>query len=169
MNGVVTLSRIFDLVETLNKDPHCQVAPSVGQPHTQSPYVVPDDLQEFYGLCGGAVLNLGGPFSWSISAPEDLAETNLEMLGEQGLGDITASWHVIAREGDSSASLISIDLSRNRLGWCYDSFYEVHGVVGSCAVLSHSFADLLAQLITARGEVIFWAEDGFVSLGDAYD
>jgi hypothetical protein len=46
---------------------------------------------------------------------------------------------------------------------------EVHGVAGSCAVISHSFTDLLAGLIACRGEYIFWEDDSFVSLGDAYD
>jgi hypothetical protein len=37
------------------------------------------------------------------------------------------------------------------------------------AVLAHSFTDLLTRLVDVEGKSIFWTEDEFVSLGDAYD
>ena len=46
---------------------------------------------------------------------------------------------------------------------------EVHGLVGDSAVLAHSFTELLAQLIDARGQYVFWTDDRFVDKGDAYD
>jgi hypothetical protein len=52
---------------------------------------------------------------------------------------------------------------------CYDSFHEVHGMPGSCAVVALSFTDLLERLLAARGGHWYWLEPGFASLGDAYD
>jgi antitoxin YokJ len=122
---------------------------------------LPDDLVAFYEVCGGLVLFTDAPFVWEIVGPNKLVPTNLEVLGEQVEDDITSSWFVIARQRGDSSALISIDLGTDRLGWCYDSDVEVHGLVGDSAILAFSFAELLSELMDARGQ--------FVYKGDAYD
>jgi len=160
------MTQIHDLVDGLRADPSCVLAQPVGR---AGPAALPDDLQEFYDLCGGLVLFSGAPFEWRIVGPQELTPTNIEVLGEQVEDDITASWFVIARQTGDSSALISIDLSPHRLGWCYDSDVEVHGLVGDSAILAFSFAELLGELIDARGRHIFWEDENFVGKGDAYD
>lgn len=159
------MTRISDLVAGLREDPTCVFAPPGGG----MPSGLPDDLREFYELCGGLTLFTDSFFVWEIVGPREIVPTNLVLLGEQFEDDITSSWSVIAREPGDSGSLISIDLGADRLGWCYDSNADVHGLVGDCAVLAHSFTELLSELIEARGQHVFWTADDFVSKGDAYD
>jgi hypothetical protein len=161
------LSQIHDLVDGLREDPNCTFAPPVGGPPPS--LAVPDDLREFYEICGGLVLFSDAPFAWEIVGPSGLVPTNLRVLGEQVEDDITSSWFVIAQEHGDSSALISIDLRADRLGWCYDSDSEIHGLVGDSAILAFSFTELLNELIGAHGEYLFWTQEQFVSKGDAYD
>lgn len=162
------MNQLNDLIDGLRDDPTCVFAPPVDVVESMSG-ALPDDLREFYRSCGGLVLFSDAPFVWEIVGPDGLVPTNLEVVGEQVEDDITSSWFVIARQRGDSGSLISIDLSRARLGWCYDSDVEVHGLVGDSAILAFSFTELLGELIGARGQYVFWAHEQFVSKGDAYD
>ena len=162
------MSKLHELVAGLRGDRTCVFAQPGDQTGSTS-LTLPEDLRQFYEICGGLVLFEDAPFAWVIVGPHEVTPTNLEVIGEQVEDDITSSWYVIARlRGDSNA-LISIDLAANRLGWCYDSDVEVHGLVGNCAVLAHSFTELLEQLIKARGQYVFWEDSHFASKGDAYD
>ncbi|WIM97629.1 hypothetical protein ACTOB_001169 [Actinoplanes oblitus] len=163
------MPELEELMARLVREASCSVAPAAGQPRIAPPYRIPADLAAFYQQCGGAVLYAGATYCWEISPPDRLVSANEEILGERFPDDITSSWFVVARERDAAGSRISIDLGPARLGWCYDSFDEVHGVAGSSAVLAHSFGDLLEHLVEARGEELFWEEPGFTGLGDAYD
>jgi hypothetical protein len=162
------LSQLSELVSRLREDATCVLAQPVGGV-ASTPLRLPDDLRQFYEVCGGLVMFSDAPFVWEIVGPHDLVPTNLEVLGEQVEDDITSSWFVIARQQGDSSALISIDLGPDRLGWCYDSDVEIHGLVGDSAVLAHSFTELLDELVNSRGQYIFWEDERFVSKGDAYD
>lgn len=56
-----------------------------------------------------------------------------------------------------------------RLGRCYDSNWEIHGVAGSCPIIANSFTELLERLVMNNGKHWYWLQDDFTSLGDAYD
>ena len=57
--------------------------------------------------------------------------TNLVLVGDRVPDDITDTWHVVVDGGDGE-QFISVDLHPDRLGRCYDSFEDVHGMPGSC-------------------------------------
>ncbi len=94
--------------------------------------------------------------------------SNKVILGEHGaLGDRSDYWYLLAR--GSSGEGISIDLHPDRLGRCYDSFWDRHGLAGSCPVIALSFLDLLTRLMDSGGAHWYWLEADFGSLGDAYE
>jgi hypothetical protein len=159
--------RLAGLLDAIGRDGDCSVGASGGQPAVGRP--IPGDLREFYELCGGVELFRSANYPWVISGVDQLVATNPVVIGTQVEDDITSTWYVIAREGGDSSALISIDLGLRKPGWCYDSDWEVHGVAGSCAVLSHSFTDLLEALYLAKGDYLFWGSTEFAGLGDAYD
>lgn len=64
---------------------------------------------------------------------------------------------------------ITIDLAEKRLGRCYDSFWDRHGVVGESTIVAKSFTELLSQLFGNQGKSLFWLNSDFVYIGDAYD
>lgn len=70
---------------------------------------------------------------------------------------------------DIKNNYITIDLEKERLGRCYDSFWDRHGVVGECAVIAQTFTELVSQLYSNQGKSLFWLDDKFNYLGDAYD
>jgi hypothetical protein len=69
----------------------------------------------------------------------------------------------------SNGDYLTIDLNQERLGRCYDSFYDRHGIVGSYPTIAKSFTELLEQLFNNKGELLYWLNKDFPSLGDAYD
>lgn len=146
--------------------PGCRVLPSKGMPSVDSSRLIPDDLQAFYGSCGGVELFTEALYSSVISSPNDLVPANPVIVGESFPDDITDSWYIISR---GEEEFISIDLCPDRSGICYDSFPDVRGVAGSCAIVATSFSDLFERLLEGRGERWYWLNPDFVSLGDAYD
>ncbi|PGM59614.1 hypothetical protein [Bacillus sp. AFS053548] len=102
-----------------------------------------------------------------IVSPEEFVLANPDIIGEKAEYDISSSWYIIGC--DRNNDYLTIDLSIQRLGKCYDSNVEVHGVVGSCPIIANSFMELLERLLTNKGEHWYWLQDEFASLGDAYD
>jgi antitoxin YokJ len=102
----------------------------------------------------------------SCAGEAELVLANPVIIGER-VDDISDSWYIVGRGG--AGEFMSIDLHPDRVGTCYDSFREVHGVPGSCAVIALSFTDLLERLLAAHGGHWYWLEPDFAPLGDAYD
>lgn len=155
------------LIRQIGGTSGCEVMPPAGQPELPSGLALPDDLAAFYALCGGVVLYPGSDYSVRIVGPGEFGSANLAVLGETGFDDRSDLWFAVAVTPDSE--YISIDLSPERLGRCYDSFHEVHGIVGESRVVATCFTDLLEHLLTGGGRRWFWLEPEFQDLGDAYD
>ena len=145
----------------------CKVHPPQGLPDVPQPHALPDDLRQFYSLCGGLSLLEGAEYPAFISRPKELVPANPVIIGEQVNDDMSASWYIIANDG--SGEYLTIDLDPARLGRCYDSFSDRHGVAGSCPIIATSFTDLLERLVANQGRHWYWLEPDFRSLGDAYD
>ncbi|WP_244130704.1 SMI1/KNR4 family protein [Burkholderia pyrrocinia] len=125
----------------------------------------PNDLVEFYSLCGGVILFRAGKdnVSFKILRAEEVLQTNMLIVGRPCEGDISFSWYAICKT--DGGDCISIDTSRERNGRCCDSNLEIHGVAGSCPVVALSFAELLEELYRSSGVDIFWKAKNY---GDAY-
>jgi len=97
----------------------------------------------------------------------EFKRANPIIVGEDAADDASHNWFIIAH--DNHSQYITIDLSKNKQGYCYDSFWDRHGVAGEQAVVAKSFTELLQCLYRAKGQSLYWTEQGFQSLGDAYD
>jgi antitoxin YokJ len=160
------MSAIPDLLAAIRNTQGCSVVNSQEGKYDRD-CGLPDDLREFYEFCNGATLFERSDYKIRILGREELRPSNEIILGEQFPDDITNSWFVIAE--CSPGEHISIDLSDCRLGWCYDSFHDVHGVAGSCPIISKSFTEFLQRCLGKQGEYLYWLEKNFKSYGDAYD
>ncbi len=156
-----------EAVESIRSRSDCRALPAAGISNVEAGHRLPDDLADFYAECGGADLFVGKDFGVRICAPAELVPSNPEIVGEQVPDDITSSWYLVARGG--GGQYLSIDLHPDRLGLCYDSFYEVHGVAGSSPVVGRSFTELVHRLLSGDGGHWYWLEPGWSPLGDAYD
>ncbi|WP_244137360.1 SMI1/KNR4 family protein [Burkholderia pyrrocinia] len=125
----------------------------------------PNDLVEFYSLCGGVILFRAGKdnVSFKILPADEVLQTNMLIVGRPCEDDISFSWYAICKT--DSGDYISIDTARERNGRCCDSNFEIHGVAGSCPVVALSFAELLEELYRSSGVDIFWKAKNY---GDAY-
>jgi len=130
-------------------------------------YKLPDDIKEFYNLCGGVSLYLSGESTANIVPPNEFILANPLIVGERCVNDITSNWYIVANDGNGD--YLTIDLEKERLGRCYDSFWDSHGVVGECPIIANSFTEILERLIDNKGQHWYWLSDGFEALGDAYD
>ncbi len=155
---------ISALIEQLKSLPNCQVTPPTGLP--QSELTLPVDLQEFYRLTGGVRLFADADYAIDIVSPPQFARANPVIVGEDGEDDISFDWFIVAQAGEQ---YITIDLNPARLGRCYDSFWDRHGLQGETAIIALSFEELLQRLIQGHGDDWYWLQDHFSSLGDAYD
>jgi hypothetical protein len=160
-------TEIDRLLAAASRASGCVVHPPAGLPVVGAGHQLPDDLQAFYSACGGVDLYTRSLYPISLLPPHQVVPANPVIVGAQYEDDISASWYLIARSDQDE--YVTIDLHPDRLGRCYDSFPEVHGVAGSCSVVAMSFTDLFAHLLGAAGGRWYWLEDAFGSLGDAYD
>lgn len=145
----------------------CQVLAPVGIPILHEGHLFSDDLRTFYTLCGGIRLFEGRDYAVTIVPPIQFVVANPVIVGEVVEDDISSTWYIIADDGNGD--YLTIDLSRERLGRCYDSFFDRHGVGGSCPIIATSFTDLLTRLFENQGQYWYWLRSDFVPLGDAYD
>jgi hypothetical protein len=163
-----------DLLLQIQTTPDCRVDAALGLPLSEQAHRLPDDVRAFYQLCAGLSLAEHSPYSVSIVPPTQCLLANPVILGavaedaQQAEGnDISWSWYIIAEYGQGD--YLTIDFDPQRLGRCYDSFHETHGLVGDTPIIALSFTELLTHLYEKRGQYWYWLQPGFVSLGDAYD
>ncbi|GCE23165.1 SMI1/KNR4 family protein [Dictyobacter kobayashii] len=158
---------IDTLVNKIRATPSCQVYDPIGFPALGPNHVLPEDLKQFYTICGGVSLFDAQDYSLLIVPPTRCVLANPVIVGSIFEDDITATWYIIGDDGNGD--YLTIDFSKERLGMCYDSFHEIHGLRGNCPVIARSFTDLLSRLYDNGGQYWYWLQSDFVSLGDAYD
>ena len=157
---------LSNLLDVLEKLPDCRLVPPAGLPKVPSNVILPADLDEFYRKAGGAFLFPESDYPIEIVGPTNFVRSNPVIRGADGEGDMSYNWFII---GQNPPQYISIDLHPDRLGRCYDSFWDIHALVGDCPVIATSFAQLVEKLIDARGAHLYWHRKDFKYLGDAYD
>jgi hypothetical protein len=156
------------LISRIQSTQGCKIHPyknnvlKVGKEHK-----IPQDLKHFFDRCGGATLFEGSDYEIEILPPDSIVLANPLLVGELCEEDISSNWYVIAKDCDGQ--YITIDFDGSRLGRCYESFTDSHGLVGDCPIIANSFSDFLDQLLIAKGRYCYWTESSFKSLGDAYD
>lgn len=156
--------RLEELLTSISLRPDCLVAPPAGLPVI--PYQLPPDLLEFFSHCGGIQLFAGSEWELEICPPSRFENSNAVIILEECPYDRTHYWFICAR---SDPQYISIDLSSKFLGRCYDSFWDIHGIPGSCPIIAKSFTDFLERALQCNGNEYYWQRSDFQSLGDAYD
>jgi hypothetical protein len=101
-----------------------------------------------------------------IVAPDELVRANPVLVGAECPDDISDAWYIVAWGGGEQA--VTIDCSSQRLGRCYDSFCDRHGVAGDCSIVALSFTELLRRLADDQGGCWYWLGTEAPAYGDAY-
>lgn len=163
---------IADILERARLRADCEVLPSVSLPLVRrDDERLPAGVREFYEHCGGAVLFVGQARELTLLPPDEVVPANPTIVGDPGEEDaVSRGAYLIARTpgGDH----VSVDMSAPRGGRVYDSFHELHGVVGSWPVIASSFEDFLTEVWQAQGALPYWLGESRVEgrvFPDAYD
>lgn len=130
-------------------------------------YNLPDDLKYYLENYNDIILFKSSDYSIKINGITNFIKANPIIIGEEIPDDRSFDWFIIAQ--DDNSQYITIDLSIERLGFCYDSFWDRHGLVGEQPIIAKSFTELLEKLFNSYGKSLYWLEDKFQSYGDAYD
>ncbi len=161
------MTEIQRLLSNIGRTRDCKMAAPRGQPVLRVGDRLPEDLAEFYRLAGGTALFEHGMYPIRVVGPEELVRANPEIVGADCPDDISDAWYIVARGGREEA--ITIDCCAGRLGRCYDSFWDRHGVAGDCRIVALSFTELLQRLLDGEGGYWYWLGIGGPGYGDAYD
>lgn len=159
---------IKDVLTQIAATANCRILPVADWPTISQHHALPEDLREFYSLCGGATLFESATFRTIVSTPEQVVLANPIIVGELYEDDISSTWYIITSDG-SDGRKMTIDLSSERLGRCYDSFWDRHAVVGSSVIIALSFTEFLHRSLAYGGDGYYWWSEAFNSYGDAYD
>lgn len=160
------------LLNAIRNSKDCIVLPPSGQPKIGMSHLLPKDLAEFYRECGGVKFFVGSEYPIEILPADEVKLSNPLILPEGWeadipVDDISNGWYIIAQAGPEQK--ISIDFDSQRIGKCYDSFWDIHASPGESPVIANSFTELLQNIFKSQGGYWYWLEGDFISLGDAYD
>ncbi|MCM3490000.1 SMI1/KNR4 family protein [Alkalihalophilus marmarensis] len=162
------MEKIKKLLTQIKNLPGCRVLEPNGLPSIdEASHVFPEDIKEFYTLCGGVILIEHEEYPTFVVPPDKFVLANPIIIGELCEEDISSNWYIICNDGKDE--YLTIDLAKERLGRCYDSFFDRHGLVGETQMIATSFTDLLERLVENKGQYWYWLKNDFDSLGDAYD
>lgn len=160
---------IKEIILEFKNHKNFEVKDTCGYPTLNNGHVLPDDMKEFYSICGGIICYIeAGGFPIEIFSPINVKQANLLLLGKEYEEDISSSWYLIADAEDGN--YISIDCNSSRLGRCYESFEYSHAVAGNCPIIALSFTELLYNIFSYKGDYFFWKDNSnFIVHGDAYN
>lgn len=124
---------IKEIIKKVSSLPNCNVYQSSDMITIPNGLEAPEDLVEFYKLCGGISLFEGAPYAVKIVAPQEFINANPVIIGEEIINaeiekgtydnEISKDWFIIADLYNSD--YIVIDLNKERLGQCYKAFWTV--------------------------------------------
>jgi len=157
---------INDILARIRNHNDCKVFAPSGLPNSGVGEIIPDDVLEFYRVCGGIEFFGGNsPYAPPIVAPSKFCRANPVIRKKEMKDDISFHWYICASNGNQH---FTIDLAPERLGRCYDSFWDCHAVQGSQSIIAMSFTELLSGILESNGKLLYWNKPEFPAYGDAY-
>ena len=160
------MKEIIEILTEIENAKNCTVS-KLEKPIKKLPFDLPKDLEYYLKNYSSIVLFQNTDYSIKIVGVSGFKRANPVIVGEEVEDDISHNWYIIA--DDNNSQYITIDLTKDKLGYCYDSFWDRHGVVGEQAVIAQSFTELLERLYNSKGQSWSWIDSNFQSYGDAYD
>ncbi|MEU9741173.1 SMI1/KNR4 family protein [Micromonospora chersina] len=166
--------KLRDLLDRIACTHGCSILPPTGGAVAGRGHRIPDDLREFYELCGGAWLFRDGPYRWRVCGPDELVPASPRLLTEaiarevmtEAPEDLTNGCYAVADGGGAATDPhVVIDLHPTRAGRSYLVGSETYGLVGEMPVVATSVPELLRWLLSTDGANPTLA----TSQGDAYD
>lgn len=160
------MKEIIDILTEIENTKDCIIS-KLERPIKKLSFELPKDLEYYLKNYSFIVLFQNADYSIKIVGVSEFKRANPVIVGEEAEDNISHNCYIIA--DDNNSQYITIDLTKDKLGYCYDSFWDRHGVVGKQAVIAQSFTELLERLYNSKGQSWYWTDSNFKSYGDAYD
>ncbi len=161
------MGNIESVLEIISNTKDCKVLKREKAIAVELEYALPEDLKYYLENYSSIIIFETAEYPFKIVNLDEFKRANPIIVGQDVEDDISHNWFIVAT--DDGSQYITIDLAPERLGKCYDSFWDIHGLAGDEPVVANSFTELLQRLYENKGEYIYWLKDDFQSLGDAYD
>ena len=165
--------RLQNLLNEIENNGDCKLYKTKTKVALTDNLIYPADLKFFLENYNGLEFFLDKPYGIKIVGISRFVNANKEFYPEDDViweeleGDISNEWYVVAENFETS-QYITIDMNVDRLGICYDSFYEIHADPDFSPIIAKSFTDLLENLYESKGMSLYWNDSNFESLGSAY-
>lgn len=139
------------------------VHPSSGQPRLPPGVSIPEELQQYFDLCGGLELFLDAEYPSTVYGPASFVQAHPVLLAPLTLSEIESNiprsepswnWHLIADAGTQNESVV-VHVDGPHAGRCYSGFWETYPQ--DSPVLARSFATFLHALVMDEGQT-HWEE-----------
>lgn len=160
------MEKISQIISKIENNKNCIVS-KLSTPYKNIPLDIPNDLKFYLENYESITFFQNSDYSIKTIGFSEFKRANEIILGENFEEDISHNWFIIAK--DNNSQYITIDLSKNRLGYCYDSFWDRYGIAGEQAIIAKNFTELLDRIYNSNGNIWYWIEKNFIPYGDAYD
>jgi hypothetical protein len=160
------MERLQRILKSISETNDCKLVRREKPINIEVEFILPDDLRFYFENYNSITFWEKSNYSVKIVGIEDFKKANPIITGEDVPDDINNNWFIIAED---NPQFITIDLFKERLGKCYDSFWDRHGIVGEQPIIANSFTELLEQLYQSKGDYFYWLQEDFENMGDAYD
>lgn len=157
--------------------PDCIVLPPQGLPSISVRLNLPNEVNEFYQLCGGVIFFENSSFPVRLVRPEEFVPSNPVIIDKEIIAaeiakgaygkEISNDWYIIGDLGN--ANYIVIDLNQQRSGLCYSAFWERYPSRGDTPIIAKSLTELIERVYEDKGEYYYFEREDFIYMGDAYD
>lgn len=162
------MEKIKELLEIIKNDKECKWSLPKEKPMLPDGLILPNDLAYFYATVGNLILFPNADFPLEIVYPNDFVRANPIIANEDWDDDITYDWFIIGKSEGSGGQYVTIDLGVERLGFCYDSYWDKH-VNFESPIIAKSFTEFLENAYKTKGKEWYWAEDDFQDYGMSHD
>jgi len=154
------MTDIERIIGRLRESDLVRIHPPAGQPVFPEGIEAPNELTEFYSLCGGVDFLHAKSRSYAeyrVLPPAEVVDIGTATCLEAATELPLSCWFAVGE--DDNGEHAAIDLHRSRLGQCYDVFHESFWDPASATIIAATFAEFLEKLF-ARGKS-YWFDDGF--------
>lgn len=164
---ILKMKRLLEILWIIEQSGECVVHKYPQPISLPFDFALPEDLTYYLQHYAGIELFREELYAIKIVGISEFRRANPVIIGEEAAYDRSYHWFIIA--DDNNSQYITIDTDKDRLGYCYDSFWDVYGIAGSQGIIAKSFTELLERLYHSKGMEWYWTGRKFSSYGDAYD
>jgi antitoxin YokJ len=151
--------KIEELLEAISSDGRCVVKPSIGLPKINPSILLPQEIIDFYSLCGGIEFFTDEDYCCFINSPNDFTFANGVALRELSESDVldafgadhfSWSWYYFAHF-DTLDDIIAVSVQGDDVLSCYDCYWSSYP--NKNRKISSSVSEMIEKIYLSGGKI----------------